>query len=43
MQVSIRKLMKKYDIKSNITVFVIIKRNGRDHIVPNKKYNVNEK
>jgi hypothetical protein len=40
---SIRKLMKKYDIKTNMTVFAIIKRNGRDHIIGNKKYQVNEK
>jgi hypothetical protein len=35
--------MNEYGIKSNKTIYDIIERNGRDKIIPNKKFSVNEK
>jgi hypothetical protein len=39
---SIRKIMVKHNVKSNITVYAIINRNGRDKYIANKKYEVDE-
>lgn len=40
--VAIKDIMAKYDIKSIKTIYDIKKREGREHNIPNKKYQVNE-
>lgn len=39
----IKNIMEKYDIKSSKTIYDILERNGREHLVANKKYNVDDK
>ena len=41
-KVAIKDIMLNYDIKSVKTIYDIKKRNGREHNIPNKKYQVNE-
>lgn len=38
----IKNILKKHNIKSVKTIYDIVKRNGKKHKIPNKKYNVNE-
>jgi len=40
-KVPVKKIMDKFNIKSNKTVYDIVKRNGRSHQISNKKYDVN--
>lgn len=40
-KIPVKKIMEQFNIKSNQTVYDIIKRNGRSHQIANKKYNVN--
>lgn len=40
-KIPVKNIMEKFNIKSNQTVYNIVKRNGRSHQIPNKKYNIN--